>query len=338
MIDSVLSIVFCSSKDLSYHRLRTRTIDNQTMKILVVDDSKTIRQLAAECLREMGHEVAFAENGADSLQYVADHDVDLILMDVEMPHLSGFEATKAIREVKKADWFPVIFLTTHDDDESFINGVLAGGDAYLPKPLNPIRLRYTVLAMERIYVMRVKLQQTQAELQRANQELARLSLVDQLTGLGNRRQFDGNFAIQFALARRTKTPLTLLICDIDYFKQYNDTRGHPQGDACLVEVAKSIQTQLERESDLVCRYGGEEFAAILPETPLSEARRLAEAVRLDVWNKQLVHNAAPERRISISLGVATFVGQYKTPQMMLEAADAALYKAKQNGRNRVEID
>ncbi|WP_445370858.1 diguanylate cyclase [Methylomonas sp. HW2-6] len=308
------------------------------MKILVVDDSKTIRQLAAECLREMGHEVAFAENGAESLQYVADQDVDLILMDVEMPNLSGFEATKAIRELKKADWFPVVFLTTHDDDESFVHGVLSGGDAYLSKPLNPVRLRFTVMAMERIYVMRVKLQQAQQELQRVNRELERLTLLDQLTGLGNRRQFDSNFSVQFALARRTKSPLTLLLCDIDYFKQYNDSRGHPQGDACLIEVAQSIRAQLERDSDLICRYGGEEFAAILPDTPLSEARRLAELIREDIWNKQLQHEAAPGGYVSLSLGVATFVGQYKSPHSMLEAADAALYKAKQHGRNRVEID
>ncbi|OAI12268.1 diguanylate cyclase response regulator [Methylomonas koyamae] len=308
------------------------------MKILVVDDSKAIRQLAAECLQDMGHEVAFAENGADSLQYVADHDVDLILMDVEMPHLSGFEATKAIRELKKADWFPVIFLTVHDDDASFVNGVLSGGDAYLAKPLNPLRLRYTIMAMERIYMMRAKLQQTQMELQRVNRELERLTLVDQLTGLGNRRQFDVNFPLQFTLAQRTKSPLTLLICDIDYFKQYNDSRGHPQGDVCLVEVANTISAQLQRDNDLICRYGGEEFAAVLPGTPLSEARRLAEAIRQDVWNKQLPHEVAPERRVSLSLGLATFVGQYKTPHAMLEAADAALYKAKQNGRNRVEID
>ncbi len=308
------------------------------MKILVVDDSKTIRQLAAECLREMGHEVAFAENGAESLQYVADHDVDLILMDVEMPNLSGFEATKAIRELKKADWFPVVFLTTHDDDDSFVSGVLSGGDAYLSKPLNPVRLRFTVMAMERIYVMRVKLQQAQQELQRVNRELERLTLVDQLTGLGNRRQFDSNFSVQFALARRTKSPLTLLLCDIDYFKQYNDSRGHPQGDACLIQVAQSINAQLERDSDLICRYGGEEFAAILPDTPLSEARRLAELIREDVQKKQVQHEAAPGGYVSLSLGVATFVGQYKSAHSMLEAADAALYKAKQYGRNRVEID
>lgn len=307
------------------------------MKILVVDDSKMIRQLVTECLKEMGHELAYAENGAESLQYIADHDVDLILMDVEMPFLSGFEATKAIRELKKADWFPIIFLTMHDDDKSFVNGILAGGDAYLPKPLNPTRLRLTVIAMERIYVMRQKLQITQLELQAANSELERLSLRDQLTGLGNRRHFDSNLAMQFALSRRNKSPLSLIICDIDFFKNYNDSLGHPQGDVCLIEVAKVMREQLERDSDLVCRYGGEEFVAILPDTPLQDARALAENIRRQVFETNITVGEAEARRVSLSLGVATYVGQYKTEQDMLEAADAALYKAKHNGRNRVEI-
>jgi diguanylate cyclase (GGDEF)-like protein len=307
------------------------------MRILVVDDSKTIRQLVAECLKEMGHAVAYAENGAEALQYVGDHGLDLILMDVEMPFLSGFEATKAIRELKKADWFPIVFLTMHDDDKSFANGILAGGDAYLPKPLNPNRLRLTVIAMERIYVMRQKLQTTQRELQAANQELERLSLRDQLTGLGNRRHFDSNLAMQFALSRRNKSPLSLIMCDIDYFKNYNDSLGHPQGDTCLIEVAKTMRAQLQRNSDLLCRYGGEEFVAILPDTCLNDARVLAENIRRQVFETNIVYGEPETRRVSLSLGVATYVGQYKTELEMIEAADASLYKAKQNGRNRVEI-
>ncbi|WP_026604373.1 GGDEF domain-containing response regulator [Methylomonas sp. 11b] len=308
------------------------------MKILVVDDSKVIRQLVVECLKEMGHAVSYAENGSEALQYVADHDVDLILMDVEMPLLTGVEATKAIRELKKADWFPIIFFTMHDDDQSFVNGILAGGDAYLPKPLNPTRLRLTVIAMERIYVMRQKLQTTQRELQAANLELERLSLRDQLTGLGNRRHFDSNLSMQFALSRRNKAPLSLIICDIDYFKKYNDTLGHPQGDGCLIAVAKVLTEQLERSSDLICRYGGEEFVAILPDTSLQHARVLAENIRRQVFEKNFVYGETETQCISLSLGVATYVGQYRTALEMLEAADAALYKAKQSGRNRVEVN
>ena len=197
------------------------------MKILVVDDSKTIRMLVAECLKSLGHEVAYAENGADCLQFVADHAVDLILMDVEMPSINGIEATKAIREIKKDDWFPIIFLTTHSDDDSFADGILAGGDAYLLKPLNPLRLQLTVIAMERIYLMRQKLFNTQTALQNANLELERISLFDQLTGLANRRNFDNTLERQFAWAKRSKSPLSVIMGDVDYFKLFNDCYGHP---------------------------------------------------------------------------------------------------------------
>jgi diguanylate cyclase (GGDEF)-like protein len=308
------------------------------MRILVVDDSKTIRQVVAECLKTMGHDVVYAENGQECLDFVASNDVDLILMDVEMPGLSGVEATKSIRDFKKADWFPIIFLTSRSDDESFTNGILAGGDAYLSKPINPLRLQLTVIAMERIYLMRQKLQKTQQELELANQELERLSYFDQLTGLANRRSFDSILDRQFSLSRRNKSPLSLIICDIDYFKIYNDNYGHQQGDKCLAKVAKLIGEQAERPTDLACRYGGEEFTVILPDTGLQGAKQVAEKIRRVVFESGIPHagsKVAPS--VSLSLGVATYAGQFKAPPEVTKAADSALYKAKEQGRNRVEV-
>lgn len=308
------------------------------MRILVVDDSRAIRQVVAECLKTMGHEVVYSENGEQCLDYVTRNDVDLILMDVEMPGMNGVQTTKAIREFKKADWFPIIFLTSRTDDDSFCNGILAGGDAYLPKPLNPLRLQITVLAMERIYVMRQRLQKTQRELETANQALERLSYFDQLTGLANRRHFDNTLESQFALARRNKSPLSLIICDIDYFKIYNDCYGHQQGDNCLVRVAKLISVQAVRPTDLACRYGGEEFTVILPDTGLQGAQQVAEKIRRHVFDSQIPHagsKVAPS--VSLSLGVATYSGQFKLPPEVTNAADGALYKAKEYGRNRVEV-
>lgn len=308
------------------------------MKILVVDDSKTIRMLVAECLKTLGHEVAYAENGSDCLQYVADHRVDLILMDVEMPSLNGVDATKAIRELKKDDWFPIIFLTTHSDDDSFANGILAGGDAYLLKPLNPLRLQLTVIAMERIYLMRQKLFNAQQELQQLNLELECLSLFDQLTGLANRRNFDNTLERQFALAKRNKSPLSLIICDVDFFKIYNDTYGHQQGDACLSQIGKILGEQAKRPTDLACRYGGEEFCMILPDTPAQGARLVAESIRQALFEQQIPHSGSKVAGyVSLSLGVATYNGQFRQSAEITKAADAALYVAKEQGRNRVEV-
>lgn len=307
------------------------------MKILVVDDSKTIRMLVAECLKSLGHQVAYAENGADCLQHVADYAVDLILMDVEMPSINGIEATKAIREIKKDDWFPIIFLTTHSDDDSFADGILAGGDAYLLKPLNPLRLQLTVIAMERIYLMRQKLFNTQKALRQANLELERLSLFDQLTGLANRRNFDSCLERQFAWSRRSKSPLSVVVGDVDYFKAFNDLYGHPAGDECLSRVARAIAGQVRRPTDLACRYGGEEFTVILPETDLQGARTVAELIRQAVFAQNIPHaGSSVADRVSMSLGLATYNGQYPSGPDITKAADGALYVAKRNGRNRVE--
>lgn len=308
------------------------------MKILVVDDSKAIRQVVAECVKTLGHEVAYAENGEQCLQHVADNEVDLILMDVEMPHLNGVEATKAIRELKKADWFPIIFLTCHSDDDSFVNGILAGGDAYLAKPINPLRLQVTVVAMERIYIMRQRLFKTQKELQRVNEELEQLSFFDQLTGLANRRNFDMSLEKQFALSRRNRSPLSLIMCDIDYFKQYNDAYGHQLGDQCLQHVANLIKLPIGRPTDMPCRYGGEEFAVILPDTPQQGAYFIAEKMRTTVLQAELEHKASKlQPQVTLSLGMATHTGIFHNSAELIKAADDALYRAKTQGRNRTEI-
>ncbi len=311
----------------------------KSMRIIVVDDSKMIRQLVAECVKSMGHEVVFAEDGIECLQFLKDNRVDLILMDIEMPGLNGLEATKKIRELKQDDWFPIIFLTTRVDDNAFTDGILAGGDAYLSKPLNPLRLQLTVIAMERIYQMRQKLFLAQQELMIVNQELEKLSLTDQLTGLANRRNFDQTLAKEYKIANRKKSPLALIVCDIDYFKLYNDCYGHQQGDECLVTVSGTIVAEIKRPADLCCRYGGEEFAIILPDTDLQGARALAEKICISVRGKSIPHEQSKIANcVTLSLGVTTYFGQFKTGRELFKAADEALYHAKTNGRDRVEIN
>lgn len=306
------------------------------MKILVVDDSKTIRQLVAECIKSLGHEIIFAENGEQCLGYIMQYDVDLVLMDVEMPGMNGMQTTQAIRNAKHSDWFPIIFITTHNDDESFSKGILAGGDAYLQKPINPTRLQLTIVAMERIYLMRQKLSQTQAELQKVNHELERLSLTDQLTGLANRRHFDSVLYSQFNFAARTKSALSILMCDIDFFKRYNDSYGHLKGDQCIAEVATVLDEQVHRPTDLVCRYGGEEFCIIMPNTGQDGALTVAETVRNAIVERAIVHQVSDVAPVvTLSMGAATYLGQFQTPSDLVRAADAALYRAKAAGRNQV---
>ncbi len=308
------------------------------MKILIVDDSQAIRLLVAQCVVPFGHEVIEEETGEGAVKYVRDNTVDLALMDVEMPGINGFEATQQIRKLKGDEgWFPIIFLTTKNDDDSYTQGFLAGGDAYLPKPINPLRLQLQITAMERIYYMRQKLKQVQAELVEANTALLHLSMFDKLTGLANRRHFDQTLEKEYKLAKRKKEPLSIIICDIDFFKIYNDSYGHQVGDSCLELIGKCLQKAVGRPTDLACRYGGEEFIFILPNTHLQGASCFAEKVREAVAALAIEHSGSKVAPyVTLSLGVATYNGQYKSGEEITKAADEALYRAKEKGRNRYE--
>lgn len=309
------------------------------MKILIVDDSLIIRRFISETLKGTWHEIVEAENGDQAVDYCIHNDVDLILMDVEMPGMNGIEATKAIRAYKKNDWFPIIFFSGKTDDDSFITAILSGADIYLPKPINPLRLQLTVVAMERIYEMRKEreeLKKIRLDLQKANLELERLALYDKLTGLANRRYFDVTLEQQFSLSNRDQSPLSMIICDIDFFKKYNDSYGHQDGDNCLTIVAEIISSQMLRPTDLACRYGGEEFAIILPNTDLNGALFVAEKMRVAVTERKIEHKESDiSDFISLSLGVATHLGQFKTELELIREADKALYQSKEFGRNRV---
>jgi len=306
------------------------------MLVLIVDDSKVIRLLVAECIAELNHEIVYMESGAEAVEYIKTHSPDLVLMDVEMPGINGFEATKQIREIKGDDWFPIIFLSTKIDDESYQKGILAGGDAYMAKPIEPLRLQLQIKAMERIYRMRQKLKSAQEDLLLANEKYRHLSLFDELTGLANRRNFDRTLEKEFNLAKRNKKPLSVVLCDIDFFKIYNDTYGHQKGDDCLRLVSKALSDAVNRPADLVCRYGGEEFTFILPSTDLKGAREFAERVRLAVSELKIKHEGAKDAPyVSLSLGVSTYNGQFSKGEEITKQADTALYQAKESGRNKV---
>ncbi|MDC9728126.1 MAG: diguanylate cyclase [Methyloprofundus sp.] len=308
------------------------------MQVLIVDDSKLIRMLVAECITDLGHEIIHMENGVDAVEYIKSHSPDLIMMDVEMPGLNGFETTRQIRVIKGDDWFPIIFLSAKVDEASYEEGILAGGDAYLEKPIEPWRLQLQIKAMERIYVMRQKLKTAQEELMLINEKYRKLSLFDELTGLANRRNFDQTLGREFKLAKRDKNPLSVVLCDIDFFKIYNDTYGHQAGDDCLAKVAEALGKSSNRPTDLACRYGGEEFTFILPNTDLSGAQKFSEKVRLAVSDLEIMHEGSKVLPfVSLSLGVATYNGQFSSGEGITKQADAALYKAKENGRNRVEV-
>lgn len=307
------------------------------MKILLVDDSPTIRAGTSQMLEKMGHAVTMAENGELALAAYQRDRPDLVLMDVTMPVMDGYAAAQQIRTRYPEDWVPIIFLSGASEEQHLERGIRAGGDDYLIKPASYVVLHAKIHAMQRIDDMRRRLLKVSAELGAANRALERMSRQDWLTEIANRRYFDAFLAEEMARARRSKQELCLALCDVDFFKGYNDHYGHQAGDDCLRQVARVLQAACRRPADLPARYGGEEFALVLPETTVSGATQVAESVRNSIVQLNVPHErSAVAGYVTVSIGVAGLLPTMDSdPEHLIAAADQALYQAKKLGRNRV---
>lgn len=303
------------------------------MKILLVEDSATLRHAMSQYISEAGHTPLIARSGEEALQLLEDTPVDLIIMDVEMPGLNGFETTRLIREWLGGHWIPIIFVTGKNEDESYREGIEAGGDDYLIKPVSPVIIKAKIRAMARIAEMRDQLSQLNAELEA-------LSQLDSLTQILNRRTFNEQANQHWRLAVRHQTPTSVLMIDVDHFKPYNDHYGHPAGDRCLKQITQAIKGCLQRPSDLLGRYGGEEFIALLPETDRAGARHIAECVNRAIRELSLEHRHSPVAQyVTVSIGGATCSHSMgHTLEEVIKCADRALYKIKHNGRDSALIE
>ncbi len=306
------------------------------MKILVVDDTKTERMIMTSYLEKLGHVVIVCTDGKAAIEAYKKHSPDLILMDVIMPIMDGYESAKTIRSLDN-DWIPIIFLSARISPDDIASGIDAGGDDYLTKPVDIVVLDAKMKAMQRIAKMRHKLLKTSAELEKTNKELQQLVNVDGLTGIANRRYMDQFLRVEFSRSIRYQQPLSYILSDIDFFKPYNDHYGHLEGDDCLKKVARAMAKTCKRSSDLVARYGGEEFAIVLPDTPADEAEKIAEKIRTAVEALAIQHQTSAVSEVcTLSLGVVTYQPkQGDKVDAMIEQADEALYQAKASGRNRV---
>lgn len=307
------------------------------MKILIVEDSRSNLQVLTEYVRRFGADVIPAENGEAAIAAFAADSPDLVLLDVILPDIDGFEVARRIRGMEReGGWTPIIFLSSLGKDEDIEQGIMAGGDDYLHKPVSEVVLGAKVRAMERLIQMRGSLVSLASELDTANQELQRLSASDALTGIANRRYFDEHIAREWRRARRNASSVALMMCDVDHFKLFNDTYGHQAGDECLRRVAGAMATSLERGSDVVARYGGEEFVVVLCETTIGGALIVAEKIRHAVHALNIPHSASALARVTLSIGLAAAVPELDDPyENLIAAADRALYEAKHNGRDRV---
>ncbi len=307
------------------------------MKILIVEDSRSNLALLTRYVEQFGATPITAETGMAAIEAFTSQRPDLVLLDVVLPDLDGFTVAKRIRTMEKvSEWTPIIFLSSLGDDAHIEEGITAGGDDYLHKPVSEIVLGAKIRAMQRLVMMRASLLALTRKLDAANQELIRISSSDGLTGIANRRFFDEAISIEWRRARRHSNSLAMLMCDVDFFKRYNDTYGHIAGDDCLRKVATAIRTNTERPSDIVARYGGEEFAVVLPETSVGGALMVAEKIRNAIRAMNIPHSESPSGRVTMSIGIAAAApGFDNPPDDLINAADKALYRAKHEGRDRV---
>jgi diguanylate cyclase (GGDEF)-like protein len=305
-------------------------------KVLIVDDSATVRASMASDLAGMKFDPILAADGETAVKLFIAERPDVVLLDVNMPGIDGYETARRIRAARPEEWVPIIFLSAGEYDQNLEKAVECGGDDYLVKPVSNAVLTAKIRALQRQSHMRRKLQELTSELGAANQRLETISHEDGLTGIANRRAFDFLLGRSFSEAMRRREPLSVVLCDVDHFKAYNDHYGHLAGDECLKQIAAALKSVCKRSTDIAARYGGEEFALVLPDTPKAGALQVVEAAHREVAALAVAHSHSPTAEIvTFSAGIATYeAGRDASPQELLARADEALYRAKQLGRNR----
>lgn len=304
------------------------TIPNKNKaRILIVDDEKINIKILVDLLRD-DYSLVLARSGDQALKFsLHPPHPDLILLDVVMPEMGGYEIIKQLKENDLTKEIPVIFVTALNSVEDEEHGLKLGAVDYITKPFSPPIVKMRIHNHLR-FVHQHKL-------------LDKLAYLDALTEIPNRRRFDEVFNKEFSRATRNGTPLSIGMVDVDFFKQYNDHYGHAMGDRTLQSIAGALEHTLKRPADMVARYGGEEFVIILPETVAEAAQKVAERARLAVLALNIPHlYSKASESVSVSIGIVTFyprLGLASSPssESVLERADKNLYISKQTGRNRV---
>jgi diguanylate cyclase (GGDEF)-like protein len=290
--------------------------------ILIVDDEVANIEILNATLEDE-YEICFATSGEEALNVALTVLPDLILLDVLMPGIDGYEVCRRLKEDPLVADVPVIFTTGLGDQEAEVRGLSLGAIDYVTKPISPVVVRARV--------------RNHIELKRMRDDLAQLAVTDALTGLSNRRRLEQSLAQETVRLARRADWLSVVILDIDFFKQFNDTYGHPAGDRCITMVAAALNRAVHRAADVTARYGGEEFACILPGAAPEAAMIVAHNIRDQVHSLGIPHVQSPvDAFVTVSVGVASSRCAPGTPpEFWIKAADRQLYLAKAAGRNKV---
>ena len=313
--------------------------ENNRIDILIVDDREENLLALEACLGDFDLNIVKAKSGNEALARMLEKEFALVLLDVQMPGMDGFEVAELMRGTEMTKRVPIIFVTAISKEAKHIfRGYEAGAVDYIFKPPEPHILRSKVGVFIQLYQHQKELKEVICELRKANEKIKQLSILDSLTGCYNRGYLNDQLPKEIKRAMRSRTPMSLILSDIDHFKNVNDCYGHQCGDAVLKKFVDIMQTQIRKDIDWISRYGGEEFVVVLPETELSGGVTTAERLRLTISEAPILYK---DKRINInaSFGVTVF-DSFETEingtiEKLLHTADERLYEAKRQGRNCV---
>lgn len=292
-------------------------------KILIADDDKMTLILLANIFKR-DFEVYTTTKGIEVIELVKEFLPDLILLDISMPDLDGYKIAIKLKADPILKEIPIIFITGLEGVENEVLGLKIGAIDYIQKPINALTVDLRV--------------RNHLELKKQRDILTKLSFLDGLTGCYNRRDFEQSFPSSWEECKKNSRPLTLMLIDLDYFKSYNDTYGHLQGDDCLKSVVKVSDAILRRPTDFLARYGGDEFIGLLY-SDLSGGEVVANKIQELLASTNILHDCSPFGRVTLSIGVATSFPRFdKDPKVFLSLADKMVYRAKENGRNCIESE
>lgn len=325
--------------------------------LLIVDDEPDNIRVLSALLSQQGYSVRKALNAQMAMIAIESLKPDVILLDIRMPGVDGYELCRRLKSNLETYDIPVIFISALNQIEDIMQAFSAGGVDYITKPFKVDEVLARVKNQLTICDLKKKLmeknqqllqqnsqleqevqirQKVEESLQSVNRQLQNLASYDSLTTLANRRHFDEYFANTWQQMLEEQHPISLLLCDLDCFKNYNDNYGHPAGDICLKLVAQALDRSVSYNQDLVARYGGEEFVVILPNTDLDGALKVAQTIHQEVKKLKIDHHySTVDSIVTVSIGISYQIPQLHTsPEQLLKIADQALYEAKKKGRNQ----
>jgi len=326
-----------TDKDISTH-------SDHTIRVLLVDDQPIIAEGIRRMLAsESDIELSYIEDPSKAIETAVAINATIILQDLVMPDADGMTLLRFYKANHDTRDIPVIVLSSREEPRTKSEAFSHGASDYLVKLPDEIELIARIRAHARNYILQKErdsaffaLHQLKKQLEASNKKLHRLSMLDGLTGIANRRHFDEQLAAELEDARNNGTPVSLLLIDIDYFKKFNDNYGHQLGDECLKEVATQLSQACLSPQDLAARYGGEEFVVLLPGTSEKNASRVAQRFRDALKQAQIAHQHSDiDNCVTVSIGIACQdEGSNYGARELIEEADRALYRAKENGRNQ----